>query len=75
MNGKRKQNNVMKQNKTMKNHNATKKNKTMKNHNTTKNHKTMKKKTRKWSLKYKRSINCNNPLGFSQRQHCKYGRK
>jgi hypothetical protein len=29
----------------------------------------------KWSLKYKRSINCNSPKGFSQRQHCKYGRK
>lgn len=28
----------------------------------------------KWSLKYKRSINCNRPKGFSQRQHCKYGR-
>lgn len=29
----------------------------------------------KWSLKYKRSINCRKPRGFSQRQHCKYGRK
>lgn len=29
----------------------------------------------KWSLKYKRSINCNKPKGFSQRQYCKYGRK
>lgn len=28
----------------------------------------------KWSLKYKRSINCRHPKGFSQRQHCKYGR-
>jgi hypothetical protein len=28
----------------------------------------------KWSLKYKRSINCKRPKGFSQRQHCKYGR-
>jgi thiol-disulfide isomerase/thioredoxin len=28
----------------------------------------------KWSLKYKKSINCNRPKGFSQRQHCKYGR-
>jgi thiol-disulfide isomerase/thioredoxin len=25
----------------------------------------------KWSLKYKRSINCKRPKGFSQRQHCK----
>lgn len=29
----------------------------------------------KWSLKYKRSIKCNRPKGFSQKQHCKYGRK
>jgi len=29
----------------------------------------------KWSLKYKKSINCNKPKGFSQKQHCKYGRK
>jgi len=27
-----------------------------------------------WSAKYKRSINCNNPKGFSQRAHCQ-GRK
>ena len=32
-------------------------------------------KKHKWSLKYKRSINCAHPKGFSQRQHCKYGRK
>ena len=35
---------------------------------------TMTKKGGKWSMKYKRSINCNRPRGFSQRQHCKYGR-
>uniref|UniRef100_A0A6C0HC18 Thioredoxin domain-containing protein n=1 Tax=viral metagenome TaxID=1070528 RepID=A0A6C0HC18_9ZZZZ len=29
----------------------------------------------KWSMKYKKSINCKNPKGFSQRQHCKYGRR
>jgi hypothetical protein len=29
----------------------------------------------KWSQKYKKSINCRRPKGFSQRQHCKYGRK
>jgi len=29
----------------------------------------------KWSLKYKKSINCKKSKGFSQRQHCKYGRK
>lgn len=33
------------------------------------------KKRHKWSLKYKRSINCKRPRGFSQKQHCKYGRK
>jgi len=30
------------------------------------------KKKRKWSMKYKKSIDCNNPKGFSQKQHCKY---
>ena len=30
---------------------------------------------KRWSLKYKRSINCKKPRGFSQRQYCKYGRK
>jgi hypothetical protein len=30
---------------------------------------------RKWSLKYKQSINCKKPKGFSQKQYCKYGRK
>ena len=30
--------------------------------------------TEKWSAKYKRSINCNNPKGFSQKAHCA-GRK
>ncbi len=28
----------------------------------------------KWSKKYKKSINCNNPKGFSQKAHCA-GRK
>jgi chromosome segregation ATPase len=28
-----------------------------------------------WSLKYKRSINCKRPRGFSQKQYCKYGKK
>ena len=31
-------------------------------------------KRRKWSRKYKNSINCRRPKGFSQKQHCKYGR-
>jgi hypothetical protein len=30
---------------------------------------------RKWSMKDKKSINCRNPKGFSQKQYCKYGRK
>lgn len=30
---------------------------------------------KKWSLKYKKSINCNRPRGFSQRQYCNYGAK
>lgn len=34
-----------------------------------------KRKGRKWSAKYKRSINCKKPKGFSQKQYCKYGRK
>lgn len=33
------------------------------------------KKGRKWSNKYKKSINCKKPRGFSQRQYCKYGRR
>ena len=37
--------------------------------------KTVKKRPHKWSLKYKRSINCRRPRGFSQKQYCKYGRK
>ncbi len=32
-------------------------------------------KGRKWSMKYKKSINCRQPKGFSQKQYCKYGRK
>ena len=30
---------------------------------------------RRWSRKYKKTINCKSPRGFSQRQYCKYGRK
>ena len=46
-----------------------------KNH--TKKHKKNKKgyKVGKWSKKYKLSINCKNPKGFSQKQYCKYSRK
>ena len=32
-------------------------------------------KKRKWSRKYKLSINCRRPRGFSQRQYCNYGKK
>ena len=32
-------------------------------------------KNKKWSQKYKRSINCNRPRGFSQKQYCKYSRR
>lgn len=46
------------------------KNKTYKNKNKNKHRKT----GGKWSLKYKKSIDCAHPRGFSQRQHCKYGR-
>jgi hypothetical protein len=35
----------------------------------------VKQKGGKWSRKYKKSINCKNPKGFSQKQYCKYGRK
>lgn len=37
--------------------------------------KSKKKVSRKWTIKYKKSINCAHPKGFSQKQHCKYGRK
>ena len=39
----------------------------------------MKKKTKKmnegWSEKYKKSIDCNNPKGFSQKAHCQGKKK
>jgi len=37
--------------------------------------KNKKSKRGKWSRKYKRSINCRRPRGFSQKQYCKYSRK
>jgi hypothetical protein len=40
--------------------------------------KTKRRKTHKrsgWTKKYKKSINCKRPKGFSQKQYCKYGRK
>ena len=50
----------------------------MEKRKTSKKYKTRGGKTRgvkKWSLKYKRSINCRRPRGFSQKQYCTYGRK
>jgi hypothetical protein len=29
------------------------------------------KKKKRWSIKYKKSIDCNKPKGFSQKQYCK----
>jgi hypothetical protein len=34
-----------------------------------------KRKGGKWTRKYKKSINCSSPKGFSQKQYCKYGRR
>jgi hypothetical protein len=31
--------------------------------------------TEKWTKKYKKSINCSNPKGFSQKAHCAGRRK
>jgi hypothetical protein len=59
--------------KTRENQNGGKKNQTIKRKKIIKNK--IIKKGGKWSLKYKRSINCSKPRGFSQKQHCKYGRK
>jgi hypothetical protein len=40
-----------------------------------KKNKNKNKSNNRWSLKYKKSINCKRPRGFSQRQYCKYGRR
>ena len=39
------------------------------------NMKQQKTRKHKWSQKYKKSINCRRPKGFSQKQYCKYSRK
>jgi hypothetical protein len=39
---------------------------------TIKTKKTKKRMARQWSEKYKKSIDCKRPKGFSQKQHCKY---
>ena len=44
-------------------------------HKTHKNYKKVKQTGGKWSRKYKNSINCKRPKGFSQKQYCKYSRK
>jgi hypothetical protein len=40
-----------------------------------KNYKKEEEVTEKWSEKYKKSINCNNPKGFSQKAHCQGKKK
>ena len=46
-----------------------------KTHKNYKNYKKVKQTGGKWSRKYKNSINCKRPKGFSQKQYCKYSRK
>lgn len=55
--------------------NKTHHNKTHRNKNIKYNRKNKSLKGGKWTKKYKLSINCNKPKGFSQKQYCKYGRK
>ena len=50
-------------------------NETFKTQMSKKKTKSKKQKGGKWSLKYKKSINCKRPKGFSQKQYCKYTRK
>lgn len=50
---------------------------TRRKHNRKSHKRSYRKKTQnggKWTRKYKLSINCSKPKGFSQRQYCKYGR-
>jgi thiol-disulfide isomerase/thioredoxin len=67
---------VSKHNKSQKKHSRYN-NKKRTIHNKTKHHRKSVKNLKggKWSQKYKNSINCSNPKGFSQKQYCKYGRK
>jgi thiol-disulfide isomerase/thioredoxin len=62
--------------KSQKKHSRHNNNKRSKN-NKTKHHKKSAKTLSggKWSQKYKNSIDCSKPKGFSQKQYCKYGRK
>ena len=59
-------------NKLAKKQSKNSKNKHKKSHNTKRNKKVHR--GGKWTRKYKSSINCNKPNGFSQKQYCKYGR-
>ena len=43
--------------------------------NTRNKPKSQQKTRKKWSNKYKTTIDCKNPKGFSQKQYCKYGRR
>jgi thiol-disulfide isomerase/thioredoxin len=52
----------------------TKKQNNKKNTSKRRHSQSRKQKGGKWSRKYKLSINCKRPKGFSQRQYCKYGR-
>jgi hypothetical protein len=49
--------------------------KTRKHNKRNKHNKSFKQRGGKWSKKYKLSIDCKKPKGFSQKQYCKYGRK
>jgi hypothetical protein len=62
-----------------KKHNKTYKKTRSKKHKKTRSKKHKKTRSKKhkggkWSKKYKLSINCKNPKGFSQKQYCKYSR-
>ena len=48
--------------------------KTRKHNRHIKTHKEKNQRKNKWTIKYKNSINCKKPKGFSQKQYCKYGR-
>jgi len=66
--------NTKKKRKSHKSHKGGKKTKKRgkkrKSHKSHKGGKKTKKRGGKWSLKYKRSINCRKPKGFSQKQYC-----
>jgi len=63
------------ENQITKSESSNRKKKSNKREKSNKQNKTSKQKGGKWTLKYKKSINCKKPKGFSQKQYCKYGRK